>query len=415
MNSLRLCKSFASALLLWPLLRSAFRLDQDRAVDLLAAGLALGLGGASLAALWERAAFTNVLDFSTDYRTTALFWEMHVGGAALDGFLALTVPFAFWQLRGKPGPLRFGLALALVALAAYACLTTFSRGVYLAIPIGLAVFGLLAMAQRGGGPGAMRVVSGGKAVVLIILAGAALYFVFRSGGYRAMLAFCATLAVALHVASTSRGIGFARMTAGVVHRLVIGSAGRVARAVAAQGSVRPVRHRFRRQRRTTDVASGRCRSTAGRRAVGTACLACFRCSGGCSGVGWQRCVPGQFDGSARSARTGCTQQCREEAVGSNGNSAAPSLAGDAGADCRYDRGICRRRLHGRPVRNVARRSRPAKAPLERRHWHVAWNGGLGVRQGLGSLPGQLISSAFLTAAPPAVIPCTSVTENASCR
>lgn len=26
------------------------------------------------------------LNFSSNYRSTALFWEMHVGGAALDGF-----------------------------------------------------------------------------------------------------------------------------------------------------------------------------------------------------------------------------------------------------------------------------------------------------------------------------------------
>jgi hypothetical protein len=212
MNSLRLCKTFASALLLWPLLQLAFRRDQDRAVHSLAAGIAVGLGGVCLAALWERAAFADVLDFSSDYRTTALFWEMHVGGAALDGFLALTVPFAVWELRGKPGPLRFGLALALVALAAYACLTTFSRGVYLAIPIGLAVLGLLTMLQRGSSLGAMRMASGGKAVLLIVLAGAALFLVFRGGGYRAMLVFCTTLAVALHVASASRSVGFARMT-----------------------------------------------------------------------------------------------------------------------------------------------------------------------------------------------------------
>ena len=98
MNSVRLVKSFAGALLLWPLLHAALRTDGERALDLLAAGLSLGLGAASLAALWERVAFTDLLNFSTDYRTTALFWEMHVGGAALDGFLALTVPFAVWEL-----------------------------------------------------------------------------------------------------------------------------------------------------------------------------------------------------------------------------------------------------------------------------------------------------------------------------
>ncbi len=208
MNSLRLAKSFAGALLLWPLLHAALRTDADRAVDFLAAGLSLGLGAASLAALWERAAFTDVLNFSTDYRTTALFWEMHVGGAALDGFLALTVPFAVWELTRKSDPRRTGVALAIVALAAYACLTTFSRGVYLAIPVGLALFGALLMTQRRVHLGALALAHGWKVVLLMVVAAIAIHFVFREGGYRALLAVCVTVAVALHVAHAGRKVGF---------------------------------------------------------------------------------------------------------------------------------------------------------------------------------------------------------------
>ena len=66
---------------------------KDRTGRQLALGIAIGLGTASLAALWERLAFTDLLNFSSDYRSTALFWEMHVGGAALDGWLLLTIPF----------------------------------------------------------------------------------------------------------------------------------------------------------------------------------------------------------------------------------------------------------------------------------------------------------------------------------
>jgi hypothetical protein len=208
MNSVRLVKSFAGAILLWPLLHAALRVDGDRAVELLAAGMSLGLGGASLAALWERAAFTDVLNFSTDYRTTALFWEMHVGGAAFDGFLALTVPFAVWELTRKSNPWRIGVALAIGALAAYACLTTFSRGVYLAIPIGLAVFGALVVAQRGIHVGTLALAHGWKVALLALLTAVAVYFVFRAGGYRSLLAFCVTVAVALEVTHAARRIGF---------------------------------------------------------------------------------------------------------------------------------------------------------------------------------------------------------------
>lgn len=98
MNSLRLAKPFFLALLWWPLWRAAQRTSPEESNQALSLGLLLGMASVSLIALWERLAFTGLLNFSTDYRTTALFWEMHVGGAALDGFLALTVPFVLREL-----------------------------------------------------------------------------------------------------------------------------------------------------------------------------------------------------------------------------------------------------------------------------------------------------------------------------
>ncbi len=66
-----------------------------------------------------------------------------VGGAALDGLLALTVPFALREWMLARTPFRWGLASAVAALGAYACLTTFSRGVYLAVPVGVLVWAVL--------------------------------------------------------------------------------------------------------------------------------------------------------------------------------------------------------------------------------------------------------------------------------
>jgi hypothetical protein len=34
----------------------------------------------------------GLTNFASDYRTSALFWEMHVGGAALDAWLMLSFP-----------------------------------------------------------------------------------------------------------------------------------------------------------------------------------------------------------------------------------------------------------------------------------------------------------------------------------
>ena len=132
MNSVRIGKSFFLALLLIPLiarLQNTLGTITSRKLGL---GIAIGLGTASIAALWERLAFTGLLDFSSDYRSTALFWEMHVGGAALDGWLLLTIPFSIWALRNSRSTFQCVLSLCVVRLAAYASLTTFSRGVYLA-------------------------------------------------------------------------------------------------------------------------------------------------------------------------------------------------------------------------------------------------------------------------------------------
>ena len=148
MNSVRLTKSFFLVLLLLPLWVQAAAMRPREFTRALLLGMVLALAGICAACVWERQANTGLLNFSTDYRTTGLFWEMHVGGAALDGSLALTIPFAVLALLRARSPRRFVAFLMLALLAAYACLTTFSRGVFLAIPVGLAVLVQLRGAQR---------------------------------------------------------------------------------------------------------------------------------------------------------------------------------------------------------------------------------------------------------------------------
>ena len=214
MNSVRLGKSFLLALLLLPLWQAALRQDPQRVQRLLAWGLMLGLAGASLAAVWERAALTGLLNFSSDYRTTGMFWEMHVGGAALDGFLALTVPFALRELTLARTPARWGLAAAVLALAAYACLTTFSRGVYLAVPVGAAVFlGLHIRQLKQLSPSSVGQVPAGQAdtglrlgTALLLAAGfgAGAAWMFQTSGYRGMAALLGTVALMLPLAQVLR-------------------------------------------------------------------------------------------------------------------------------------------------------------------------------------------------------------------
>ena len=196
MNSIRLAKSFFLALCLLPLWTRCCRENQDRAEKLLSLGIALGLGLASLATIWERLAFTGLLNFSTDYRTTALFWEMHVGGAALDGFLAMSVPFAVWAFLSARSSGRLIFFGSILALAAYACLTTFSRGVYLAIPVGLLL--MVALSMRNTGFRVDKLAQGGgvaAALLLLGLLGGAAIWIFPTSGYRGMLALCISVAL----------------------------------------------------------------------------------------------------------------------------------------------------------------------------------------------------------------------------
>lgn len=150
LNSLRVFKSTGFALLLIPLLQQDARCATQRASHRLACGMVVGLTVVALAVLWERAAFPGLLDFSTNYRTVALFWEMHVGGAAMDFYLALAMPFSVWAVVSAKGPLRWAAAAALALLTAYAILTTFARGLYLAVAVALLLLALLRWVQQRG-------------------------------------------------------------------------------------------------------------------------------------------------------------------------------------------------------------------------------------------------------------------------
>jgi len=207
MNALRLAKPTLALWLLLPLWlhaanarsKGAPGTAHQRAVDRLTWGLALGHGLTALVCLAERLAYTGLLNFSTDYRSTGPFWEMHVGGAALDGFLALTFPFAlrlWWRGRGRWARVLGG---AITLLGAYACVTTFSRIVYLAVPMGAAL--MLLLHQRGSRPGegvGVRTLGAGACLVLATVASAA--WVFPLAGYRGMLAVLGCAAMLLQLA-----------------------------------------------------------------------------------------------------------------------------------------------------------------------------------------------------------------------
>ena len=114
-------------------------------------GMVAGVGVVGGVVLWERMAYPGLLDFAAVYRVTAWFWEMHVGGAAIDTYLAMASPFVllFWlevRTAGLRGPASF-----LLLMLAYAILVTFSRGLYAAVFVSLPVFALVAAPWRAEG------------------------------------------------------------------------------------------------------------------------------------------------------------------------------------------------------------------------------------------------------------------------
>lgn len=191
LNSLRVAKAELYALLLLPLLHAASPvLSQVPPVSTLsrglppaqrylAGGMLAGLSVVVLALLWERLAFAGLLDFSQPYRTVALFWEMHVGGEALDAYLALATPFAAWAVLAARRPLPWLAAALLATLAGYAALTTFSRGVYGAVLAALVL--LLVLRQLQGTPLQGWRARAANLLVLVLLAEAAL--VLGAGSY----------------------------------------------------------------------------------------------------------------------------------------------------------------------------------------------------------------------------------------
>lgn len=141
-NGFRLAKGLAWALLLWPLLRTALAADVVKTQRRFAFGMAVGICAATLAVLWERAAFTGLFNFTSGYRVVGMFSGMHVGGAYIEAYFAIALPFlAWWTLASRRWPQRLAGA-AMLTLGSYALLVTYARAGYLAAALALAVLAL---------------------------------------------------------------------------------------------------------------------------------------------------------------------------------------------------------------------------------------------------------------------------------
>ncbi len=219
LNSLRVFKGFALAALLWPLLRDQLRRAHRIAIDRLSRGLCVGCAMASIAVFWERIAFPALPNFSEDYRVTAMFWETHVGGAALDGFLVLTMPFAIRQWRHARSAVQMAAIGGLITLIAYACLVTFSRGLYVALLVSMFTLALFVGDRErelsAGSFGFAKVLKFGAMAALVALAS---FLAFRHGGYRSLAATLGVVAVGLPICTAAGGVAARRL-------LVVAAAG----------------------------------------------------------------------------------------------------------------------------------------------------------------------------------------------
>lgn len=226
MNALRLAKPTLAVWLLLPLWLRLETTPDARATDRLTLGLALCHAAAALSCLYERLAYTGLLNFSADYRTTGLFWEMHVGGAGLDACLAMTFPFA-WRLWAKArSRWASALSLALLLLGVYAVLTTFSRILLLAVPLGVVV--MLWMQRHRGA--AVPTPSGGTAsrrqqltvAGVCVVLGLAAAWLFVGAGYRGLIALLGCSALLLVLAPKAARLRASEWALAVAVALALG-------------------------------------------------------------------------------------------------------------------------------------------------------------------------------------------------
>jgi hypothetical protein len=201
-NALRVGKAWLWALILLPPLKRAAGPGLEGLQRLLVPGMLAGLLLVSCAAIHERMLFPGLLNFASDYRITAPFSAMHTGGAALDGYLALSFPLLAAWLLGRQSPARQMAAMVLLPLALYAGLATFSRGLYLAYALAFAILLGVPLSARLREVGAVRFArrywrTALALLLVVLLLGWMLDLVFRSSGYRGFGAALALLAATL--------------------------------------------------------------------------------------------------------------------------------------------------------------------------------------------------------------------------
>jgi len=205
LNTLRIAKGYLWALVLYPVWLTAWNLNPARSNRLFTLGVMLGLLGVSVVVLWERGVLHDLvyyknryqllgslLDFSTEYRITGLFADMHTGGTAIDGYLSLVWPFAALTVFTARSRWLFTLGAVVLLAGLYAMVVTFSRGVYLGFGVAAVLAVLLGYFRYRQQISLMLVV---LTLLCSVVALAMSVVAFRSGGVAAIVASLMTFAI----------------------------------------------------------------------------------------------------------------------------------------------------------------------------------------------------------------------------
>lgn len=176
-NSLRLGKGLLWGLVFYGLYRS--QPDGANAFTRLSVGMALGVLGVSLWALWEQALFAGAAT-TADYRVTAGFSSMHTGGGHFEAYLVIALPFVWGLFFSLRNPLLRALAGAGFLLGAYALFLTVARGGLIALGVALLILMLgtwLARRKRPGHRGGFAMpLAMGVLTIVVMVAGVSSVF-----------------------------------------------------------------------------------------------------------------------------------------------------------------------------------------------------------------------------------------------
>ena len=136
-NSLRIAKGFAWGMVLFVMLSP--HLAKVQSMKLLSSGMLIGLAGVAVSALWEYWRFSD--SSALDYRVTANFSSMHIGGGHIEAYLICALPFTWLLLWQDKRIWIKAIATGVFFLAIYALIATVARGGIVALA---AVFLILA-------------------------------------------------------------------------------------------------------------------------------------------------------------------------------------------------------------------------------------------------------------------------------